>query len=72
MNEEIYNRLCNLLFCEEVRVKNDVVDKTNFIVRFAPSDPVPYIKLAQAQAVKDYFDKYVFTLLDWLGGFVQD
>lgn len=72
MNEELFNRFCNLLFCEEGRLQNDVVNKMNFIVRYAPSDPEPYIKLAQARAVKEYFDKHVFTLLDWLEGFVQE
>lgn len=72
LDEQLYNRMCNIFFSEEVRLQNIVTDKMNFIIKFAPTDARMYIELAEAKAVKHYFDKYVFTILDWLRGFVED
>ena len=72
LNDEMYNRICNLFFCEEVRRKNTVVDLLNMIQVYAVKDPVVFVKLAQAQAVADYFDYFCGSFLDWLGGFVED
>lgn len=72
MNEELYNRICNLFFHEETRLQNEITDKMNYIIKYAPTDAQPYIELAQKKAVKEYFDKYVFRMLDWLRGFVED
>ena len=69
---DMYNKICNIFFSEEVRLQNIVTDKMNFIIKFAPTDARMYIELAEAKAVKHYFDKYVFTMLDWLRGFVED
>lgn len=72
LDEHLYNRMCNIFSSEEVRLQNIVTDKMNFIIKFAPTDARMYIELAEAKAVKNYFDKYVFTILDWLRGFVED
>ena len=72
LDEELYNRICNIFFQEEVRLQNEITDKMNFIIKYAPTDAHAYIELAQAKSNKEYFDKYVFRMLDWLRGFVQD
>ena len=72
LDDEMYNRICNIFFQEEMRLQNEVTDKMNFIIKYAPVEARPYIELAQSQAVKEYFDVYVFRMLDWLRGFVQD
>lgn len=68
--EQLYNRLCNVLFLEEVRLENNVIEKQNFIVKYRPVQAEPYIELIKAQAVKEYFDRYVGSLLRWLEHFV--
>lgn len=72
MNEELYNRICNIFFQEEVRLQNVITEKMNYIIKYAPTDAQAYIELAQAKANREYFDKYVFRMLGWLQGFVQD
>lgn len=72
MTEELYNRICNLLFLEELRLENNITDKQNFIVRYRPSEPTPYIELIKAQAELDYFNKYIFSLLGWLEHFIVE
>ena len=72
LSEELYNRICNIFFHEEVRLENEITEKMNFIFKYAPTDAHVYIELVQAKANKDYSDKYVFRMLDWLRGFVQD
>lgn len=72
LDENLYNKICGIFFSEEVRLQNIVTDKMNYIIRFAPTDAHTYIELAEAKAVKNYFDKYVFTMLDWLRGFVEE
>lgn len=68
----MYNRICQLFFLEEVRLNNVVIDKMNYIIKYTPIDASAYIDLIRAKANKDYFDKYVFRMLDWLSGFVKD
>lgn len=70
MSEELYNRICQLIFLEENRRKDSVVVLQNFIIKSRTADPNAYIKLAQAQAVADYFDYFSGAFLSWLGGFV--
>ena len=72
ISEEMYNRICQLFFLEETRLNNLVIDKMNYIFRYTPTEATAYIDLIKAKASKDYFDKYVFRMLDWLMGFVQD
>ena len=67
----MFNRICNIFFEEDVRLENNIIECQNYIFRYRPSDPVPYIKLIQAQAEKNYFDRYIFTLLDWFNNFVE-
>lgn len=71
LDENMFNLICSLFFQEDVRLEKNIIDCQNYIFRYRPSAPEPYIKLIQAQAVKDYFDMYVFTLLDWFNGFVE-
>lgn len=70
MSEELYNRIYQLFFLEENRRKDSVVELQNYIIKTGTSDPKAYIKLAQAQAVADYFDYFSGSFLEWLGHFV--
>lgn len=72
MTAELYNRICSLMWQEDVRLTNQITEQMNFILKYRPTDPDAYVKLAQLQAQKSYFDKYVFRLLGWLDGFVDD
>lgn len=72
MNEEIYNRICSVFWLEEIRRKNTVSELINMIDKHRTNDPRVYIKLAQAQAVADYFDYFCSSFLSWLGGFVEN
>lgn len=71
LDEDMYNRICNLFFVEGVRLENKVVEKQNFIVKYRPSEAHPYIELIKAQAELDYFNNYVFSLLKWFDRFVE-
>lgn len=71
ISENMYNRICGLLFQEDVRLHNNLVDCENYIFRYRPTAPEPYIKLIQAQTEKAYFDRYIFSLLSWLEKFVE-
>lgn len=71
LSDEMYNRICQLIFLEENRRKDSVIVLQNFIIKTGTADPNVYIKLAQAQAVADYFDYFSGTFLEWLGGFTQ-
>lgn len=71
LTEEMYNRIYNILFTEEARLENNIIEKQNYIIKYRPSEAVPYIELIKAQAEKDYFDRYIFTLLEWLDNFVE-
>lgn len=71
LSEDMYNRICNLFNTEDVRLENNIIEHQNYIFRFRPSEPVPYIRLIQAQAEKDYFDRYIYSLLEWLDKFVE-
>lgn len=71
LTEDMYNRICNLFNQEGVRLENNIIEHQNYIFRFRPSEPTPYIRLIQAQAEKDYFDRYIFTLLDWFNNFIE-
>ncbi len=66
IDDDLYNKLCLLYFQEEVRLKNDIIDAQNYILKYMPSDPVPYIKLAQTQAIYDYYNKYMYSFLNWI------
>lgn len=72
ISEDVFNRICQIIWLEEIRICNEVTDRLNYITKYRPSDPEPYIKLAQAQAVKNYFDEYVCRAIRWLNGFVDD
>lgn len=72
MNDDLYNRICQLLWLEEVRLCNEVTERMNFIIKYRPTEADAYIKLAQAKAKKEYFDKVAFSFLRWLRGFVKD
>ena len=71
ISEDMYNRICQLFFLEEVRLNNVVIDKMNY-TKYTPIDAAAYIDLIRAKSNKDYFDKYVFRMLGWLEGFVQE
>lgn len=71
LSEDMYNRICSVFRQEDVRLEDNVIVCQNYIIRYRPSDPVPYINLIKAQAEKDYFDKYIHTLLGWLDNFVE-
>lgn len=66
INDDLYNKICILFFQEEIRLKNNVIDAQNYILKYTPTDPDPYIKLAQAQAVSNYFDKYMSSFIRWM------
>lgn len=71
ISDDMYNRICSLFFSEEIRLNNNLVECENFIFRYHPTDPDPYIKLIQAQTEKAYFDRYVFSLLSWFDKFTE-
>lgn len=71
IDDDLYNKLCILFFQEEVRLKNNVVDAQNYILKFNPTDPVAYIKLAQAEAIREYYDKYMYSFLRWIDHYSQ-
>ena len=71
ISEDLYNKICNLFLLEGVRLENRIVDCHNYIIKYRPSDPVPYINLIKAQAENDYFNKYIYSLLQWLDMFVD-
>lgn len=70
MSDELYNRICQLVWLEEKRRVDTVVNLQNMIIKTRTTDPNAYLKLAQAQAVANYFDYFSGALLDWLGHFV--
>ena len=71
MSEELYNRICQLMWNEEIRLCNLITNQMNFIEKYRPMTADAYIELAQLKAQKEYFDKYVFRMLAWLNGFVE-
>lgn len=71
ISSEMYNRICSLFFTEEIRLHNKLIEAENYIFRYRPMSPEPYIKLIQAQTEKAYFDRYIFSLLTWLDNFVE-
>ena len=71
ISEDMYNRISAVLRQEDVRLENNVILCQNYIIRYRPSDPVPYINLIKAQAERDYFDTYIHSLLPWLNKFVE-
>ncbi len=71
LSENLYNRICQLFFNEDVRLSNNLVEIENYIFHYRPIEPEPYIKLVQAQTEKAYFDKYIFSILRWLDSFVE-
>lgn len=72
IDDDLYNKLCILFFQEEVRLKNNVIDAQNYILKYTPSDPVPYIELVKAQAISDYFDKYMYSFLRWIDHYSEN
>ena len=70
LSDEMYNRICQLIWLEAVRREDTVVRLQNNIIKTNTSDPQAYIKLAQAQAVANYFDYFSGSFLEWLGHFV--
>lgn len=71
MSVNLYNRFCEIFFWEDTRLENKIIEKENYIIKYQPTDPEPYIELIKARAIKEYFDKYIFTLLKWLDHFVE-
>ena len=71
MSVNLYNRFCQILFCEDTRLQNKIIEKENYIIKYRPTEAEPYIELIKARAIKEYFDKYIFTLLKWLDHFVK-
>ena len=69
LSDEMYNRICQIFFLEEGRRKDLVTDLHNMIIKSGTADPNAYIKLAQAQAVANYFDYFSGAFLEWLGHF---
>ena len=70
LDDDIYNRVCEIFFLEEVRRKDCVSALQNLIAKTGTSDPVVYLKLAQAQACADFFDYFSGSFLEWLGSFI--
>lgn len=68
-DDDIYNRICNLMFCEQVRLENYVEDKLELLRRVKEPDPRMYIALIQAQAVKGHFECWSMSFLRWLDNF---
>ncbi len=66
IDDDLYSKLCMLLFQEEVRLKNNIIDAQNYILKYTPSDPAPYMKLYAAQSIGDYYDRYMKSFLQWL------
>lgn len=69
-DDDIYNRICEVFFLEEGRRKDHVTDLQNLIIKTGTSDPVVYLKLAQAQACANFFDYFSASFLEWLGSFI--
>lgn len=70
IDDDFYNKLCMLLFQEEVRLKNNVVDAQNYILKYTPTDPLPYMKLYAAQSVSDYYNIYISSFMQWLEHYI--
>lgn len=70
LNDDLYNKICELFFMEECRRQDVVIELQNLIIKTGTREPAVYIKLAQAQACADYFDYFSGAFLDWLGHFV--
>lgn len=66
IDDDLYNKLCMLLFQEEVRLKNNIVDAQNYILKYTPTDPIPYMKLYRAQSISEYYNNYISSFLKWL------
>ena len=66
IDDDLYNKLCMLLFQEEVRLKNNVIDAQNYILKYTPTDPAPFMKLYAAQHIASYYDNYMKSFLRWL------
>lgn len=66
ISDELYCKLCMIMFQEESRLKDNVISSQNFILKYRPIDPVPYIKLYKAQAILDYYNKYSTSFLRWI------
>ena len=71
IDDDLYNKLCILFFQEEVRLENNVIDAQNYIFKYRPNTPEAYIKLAQAEAIRNYFDKYMTSFLRWIDYYSQ-
>ena len=72
IDDDLYNKFCMLTFQEEVRLENNVIDAQNYILKYRPTDATAYINLAQAQAIRDYYDKYMYSLLRWLDHYSEN
>lgn len=71
ISEDMYNKIYSVLFIEEFRLENNIIEKYNFIIKYRPTDYAPYIDLLVARAQLNYFNRYIFPLLDWLENFID-
>lgn len=71
ISENMYNRLVQLFFNEYIRLSNCCIEAENYIIKYRPISPEPYIKLLQARTEKAYFDRYIFSLLPWFDSFID-
>lgn len=63
--DEIYNKLCEIYFAEEVRLLNRVSYLEGY-VRYHSTDNYALIELIEARANLIYFQKYILDVLKYL------
>ena len=63
--EEIFNKLCEIFFAEEVRLEAQI-DMLQFRLRTSNFDKFTMVEYIQAVAVLEYFRKYMLDVLRYL------
>lgn len=63
--EEIFNKLCEIFFAEEVRLEARI-DSLQFRLRHSNFDKHTMVEYIQAVAVREYFHNYMLDVLKYL------
>lgn len=63
--DEIYNKLCEIFFAEEVRLEARI-DTLQFRLRQLNFDKYTMLEYIQAVAIRNYFHSYMLDVLKYL------
>lgn len=63
--DEIYNKLCEIFYAEEVRLLNRISVLERY-VRYHSTDSQALIQLIEVRANLNYFRKYILDVLNYL------